>query len=125
LITAAVGAVVLTQFHDTTGVVIGLAVGVTGIVPVFVSATTTALGFISHDEAGLASGVINTFHEVGGSIGVAVASTIAAAGIEAGSVGGFTSAYTACAVAAAAAAVIALAVVPRGTARLPEGVHAH
>lgn len=33
---------------------------------------------VTHEEAGLASGVVNTFHEVGDSIGVAVLSAVAA-----------------------------------------------
>ncbi|KFF98264.1 hypothetical protein IQ62_25885 [Streptomyces scabiei] len=80
---------------------------------------------VEHHEAGLASGVVNTFHEVGGSIGVAVVSTIAAAGIEAGSVGGFTDAFTVCALAAAASAAAALALVPRGKPRMSGGPHVH
>src|SRR3954447_19695792 len=77
------GGIVLTQWHGTAGTVTGLAIAITGVVPVFVAATTSALGYVSHEEAGLASGVVNTFHEVGGSIGVAIVSTIAATGIEA------------------------------------------
>jgi len=49
-----------------------------GVGPVFVSATASALTHVDHAEAGLAAGVINTFHELGAAIGVAVASTVAA-----------------------------------------------
>ncbi|MFG1687201.1 DHA2 family efflux MFS transporter permease subunit [Nonomuraea sp. NPDC049269] len=125
LVLAGAGAVVLALSEGTAGIVIGLTIGAAGVVPVFVAATTTALGFVAHDEAGLASGVVNTFHEVGGSIGTAVLSTIAAVGIEQASTAGFAAAYTACAVGAGAAAIIALALVPRGKAQLPAGVHAH
>nr|WSW68221.1 MFS transporter [Streptomyces sp. NBC_00995] len=94
----------------------GLAVAAFGLGAVFVTATTTALGMVAHEEAGLASGVVNTFHEVGGSIGVAVVSTVAAAGIggAAGTVTGFADAFLACAVAAGGCAVVCAALVPRG-----------
>ncbi|GGW80571.1 hypothetical protein ACIP4U_38315 [Streptomyces caelestis] len=78
-----------------------------------------------HREAGLASGVVNTFHEVGGPIGVAVVSTIAASGFEQGAVGGFADAFTVCAAAAAAGAVVALGLVPRGKPQSTGGPHTH
>jgi EmrB/QacA subfamily drug resistance transporter len=107
------------------GLMPGLAVASLGLGAVFVTATTTALGMIAHEEAGLASGVVNTFHEVGGSVGVAVLSTVAAAGIERGAVGGFTDAFTVSAVTAAVAAVAALFVVPPGRPRTTGGPHVH
>lgn len=84
-----------------------------------------SLGYISHQEAGLASGVINTFHEVGGSVGVAVVSTVAAAGIETGAITGFGTAITVCAAAAALAALVALTLVPGGRPHHVAGPHAH
>ncbi|WP_031071681.1 hypothetical protein [Streptomyces sp. NRRL S-118] len=102
----------------------GLAVVSFGIGAVFVTATTTATALVGHDEAGLASGVVNTFHEVGGSVGVAVVSTVAAAGIESGTAGGFSTAFTVCAVAGAAGAAVALALVPRAKPHM-SGPHAH
>lgn len=107
------------------GLLPGFVVASFGLGTAFVTATTTALGVIEHHEAGLASGVINTFHEAGGSIGVAVVSTIAAAGIESGSAQGFTDAFTGCALAAAVSSAAALGVVPRGKPQLPEGAHVH
>lgn len=94
----------------------GLAVAAFGLGAVFVTATTTALGMVAHEEAGLASGVVNTFHEVGGSIGVAVVSTVAAAGIGgvAGTVTGFADAFLVCAVAAGGCAAVSAVLVPRG-----------
>jgi predicted MFS family arabinose efflux permease len=71
----------------------GLVVASLGVGAVFVTATTTVLALVGPEEAGLASGVVNTFHEVGGSIGVAVLSTIAASGIEHGAIGGFRDAF--------------------------------
>ncbi|MFI6935848.1 MFS transporter [Streptomyces sp. NPDC050287] len=126
---AAAGSLPLTRLSAEgsvfTGLLPGFAVASVGLGTVFVTATTTALGMVEHHEAGLASGVVNTFHEVGGSIGVAVVSTVAAAGIEAGSVGGFTDAFTVCALAAAVSAVAALGLVPRGKPQPTGGPHVH
>lgn len=125
LLLAAAGATVPALLDGTAWVITGLAIGSGGVVLAFVSATTTALGFISHQEAGIASGIVNTFHEVGGSIGVAVVSTIASAGIQTGSTAGFGAAFVTAAVGALAAALVCLALVPAGKAHLPAGVHVH
>lgn len=79
-----------------------IAAGALGML--FVTATATAMSKASHEDAGVTSGVVNTFHELGGSIGVAVMSTVAAAG--------FGHAFTVCAVTAGAAALAALVIVP-------------
>jgi hypothetical protein len=97
---------------------------------VFVAATATTLANVPPGEAGVASGVINTFHELGGSIGVAVVSTIAAASISSmattgpATTSGFTNGYLACAVIAGAAALIALALLPGGKPQAAAG-HGH
>ncbi|CAL9617825.1 Multidrug resistance protein Stp [Streptomyces sp. enrichment culture] len=126
---AAAGTVPLTRLPDAggvyTAVLPGFAVASLGIGAVFVTATTTALAMVEHHEAGLASGVVNTFHEVGGSIGVAVVSTVAASGIERGTADGFTDAFTTCAVAAALGAAVALGLVPRGKPQTTGGPHVH
>lgn len=70
----------------------------------FVTATATAMSSASHEDAGVTSGIVTTFHELGGSIGVAVMSTVAASG--------FDLAFTVCAVTGGAAALIALGLVP-------------
>jgi EmrB/QacA subfamily drug resistance transporter len=103
----------------------GIVIASFGVGPVFMAATSTALGDAEPHEAGLASGLINTFHELGGAIGVAVVSTIAATGISAGSLTGFTDAFTITAITAAAVAVIALALVPPGRPQLTGGPHLH
>ncbi|MEO3972925.1 MFS transporter [Streptomyces sp. CAU 1734] len=103
----------------------GLVTASFGVGAVFVTATTTALAMIDHREAGLASGVVNTFHEVGASVGAAVVSTVAATGIAAGALDGFTDAYALLAVAATAGALVSLALVPRGKPRLTGGPHVH
>ncbi|MGW7216493.1 MFS transporter [Streptomyces collinus] len=126
---AAVGTIPLTRLSETGGVYGGLLSGFViaslGLGAVFVTATTTALGMVGHREAGLASGVVNTFHEVGGSVGVAVVSTVAASGFERGSVEGFGDAFTVCAVAAAIGAVVSLGLVPRGKPQSTGGPHVH
>jgi EmrB/QacA subfamily drug resistance transporter len=129
MVIAAAGTLPLTRLSTDAsvyaGLLPGLAVASLGLGAVFVTATTTALGMVDHHEAGLASGVVNTFHEVGGSIGVALVSSIAAAGIERGSVGGFTNAFTVCALTAAASAAVALGLVPRGKPQMTGGPHVH
>ncbi|HEY9371065.1 MFS transporter [Streptomyces sp.] len=102
-----------------------LAVAALGLGAVFVTATATALGMIDPHEAGLASGIVNTFHEVGGSIGVAVVSTIAATSITTGTLAGYRTAFTACALAAAAAALLTPLLVPPGRPRTTGGPHVH
>lgn len=116
----AIGAALMTRISPDsnayTTLLPGFVIAAFGIGPAFVTATTTTLANIPRGETGVASGVINTFHELGGSIGVAVVSTVAAASLAPGTagVGGFTSALTLCAVAAGVAAVISLALVPGG-----------
>ncbi|MCC9705549.1 DHA2 family efflux MFS transporter permease subunit [Streptomyces sp. MNU76] len=129
MVIAAAGTVPLTRLSGTGsvygGLLPGFVVASLGVGAVFVTATTTALAMVEHREAGLASGVVNTFHEVGGSIGVAVVSTVAASGFERGAVGGFTDAFTVCAVAGAVSAAVALGLVPRGKPQLTGGPHVH
>ncbi|GAA3236013.1 MFS transporter [Nonomuraea helvata] len=120
----AVGAALMTRISPETSayttLLPGFVIAAFGIGPAFVTATTTTMANVPHGETGVASGVINTFHELGGSIGVAVVSTVAAASLApnvaagAAGIGGFTSGLTLCAVAAGAAAVISLVLVPKG-----------
>jgi EmrB/QacA subfamily drug resistance transporter len=83
--------------------------------PLFVCATTSALGRVGQHEAGLVSGIVNTFNQLGAAICVAVASTVAAAGLtRTPSLDGFTDAFTVFTVVAAVAAVLSLVLVPSG-----------
>ncbi|WOX23417.1 DHA2 family efflux MFS transporter permease subunit [Streptomyces solicathayae] len=102
-----------------------LSVAALGLGAVFVTATTTALGMTAPHEAGLASGIINTFHEVGGSIGVAVVSTIAGSSITTGTLAGYRAAFITCALTAAATALLVPLLVPPGRPRTTGGPHAH
>lgn len=123
----AIGAIILVAVGN--GLLIGLsahgnvyAQALPGVVvfalgggPLFVTATTSALGSVAQHEAGLVSGAVYTFNQLGAAIGVAVASTVAAAGLTATpSIAGFTDAFTVFTVVAAVAAVIALPLVPSG-----------
>src|SRR5215217_5367771 len=104
----------------------GVTVFALGGGPLFVCATTTALGRVGLHEAGLVSGVVNTFNQLGAAICVAVASTVAAAGlIPTPSIEGFTDAFTVFTVVAAVAAVLSLRLVPSGTRQMTGAPHAH
>ena len=116
----AVGAGLMTRISPDasayTTLLPGFVVAAFGIGPAFVTATTTTMANVPHHEAGVASGVVNTFHELGGSIGIAVVSSMAAASLAPGAtgIGGFTAALTGVAMAAAVAAMVSLGLVPAG-----------
>ena len=126
----AVGSGLLTGLSADGGVGLellpGIVIAAAGVGPVFVAASTSALAHVEHAEAGLASGLINTFHELGAAIGVAVASTIAATGLaNVPSIDGFTTAFTVFAITAAAAAIVSLWLVPPGKPQMTGTPHAH
>lgn len=91
----------------------GMALAALGLGGAFVCASTTALGTVDHAEAGAASGLLNSFHELGSAAGVAGLGAIAAAGIGAG--------FAAAAGAAAVAAVLAVALIAPGAAQRTGG----
>ena len=131
LLLAAAGAAVLTQAPGIENVFVavlpGFVLAAFGIGPVFVAATTTTLANVPAAESGVAAGAVNTFHELGGSIGVALVSTIAASSLAnpaTADTGGFTAGYLACAVLAGVSAVIALVLVPGGRQQAVTG-HGH
>jgi hypothetical protein len=115
---AAAGAAVAAHWLGTVTVVIGMSVAALGIGAILVTATTTALARIGAHEAGVGSGIVSTFHELGGAIGVAAVSSIAAPSLIAagGSTAGFTRAFTFDVIVALAAALLAAMVVPAGKA---------
>jgi EmrB/QacA subfamily drug resistance transporter len=91
-----------------------------GCGPVFVCATTSALGRVSLRESGLVSGIVNTFNQLGAAILVAVASTVAASSLTGTSTAdGFKGAFTLFTVIGVVAAVVALLLVPPGKPQLP------
>ncbi|MGN9842152.1 MFS transporter [Nonomuraea sp. H19] len=119
-VVTAAGAALMTRISPDasayTTLLPGFALAALGIGPAFVTATTTTMANIPPGENGVASGVINTFHELGGSIGVAVVSTVAAASLAPGAtgIGGFVSGLTLCAAVAAVAALVSIGLVPPG-----------
>ncbi|HKG04696.1 MAG TPA: MFS transporter [Conexibacter sp.] len=83
----------------------------------FVSLTITAVSGVSHGEAGLASGLLNTAQQVGGALGLAVLSSVATSQIAGAHdpvslTDGFQSAFTVGAGFAAFGLVLALLAVP-------------
>jgi MFS family permease len=100
-------------FVDGPGaMVIGISIAGAGSGAVFVVASTSALAEIDPRQAGLASGILSTFHEFGASLGAAVASSMAAASLAGESADGFARGYTTGAVVAVAAALVVLVVTP-------------
>ncbi|WP_062349346.1 MFS transporter [Herbidospora yilanensis] len=112
LLVAAAGIAVPAFLQGPALVVFGVSVGAAGIGAAFVASSTTALSQVAHHEAGLASGLLSTFHEFGASLGVAVVSSIAAASLAGNTDVGFAHAFTFAAVTAAVSALLALLVVP-------------
>ncbi|WP_318208384.1 MFS transporter [Streptomyces sp. SJL17-1] len=129
LTVAALGCLPLVLVDPATGpwttLLPSLATASLGLGAVFVTATTTALGLIAPHEAGLASGIVNTFHELGGSIGVALVSTLALTTTTAPTPTptGLTTAYTLCTVTAAAAALASPLLIPSGRPHMTGGPH--
>ncbi|WP_018653844.1 MFS transporter [Actinomadura flavalba] len=88
-------------------VVAGVAVAAAGTGALFVVASATALGQVAPHEAGIASGIVSTFHEFGAAFGAAVVSSVAAASLTGTTLRGFTQGFAVAAVAAAVGAVVA------------------
>ena len=111
-VVTAVGVAAPALWEGAAFIVIGMTVGTIGLGAAFVASSTTTFAQIDPREAGLASGILSTFHEFGASLGVAVVSSVAAASLAGTVTTGFTRAFTFAAVTGAVAAVLALLVVP-------------
>jgi MFS family permease len=109
-------------------VVTGIGLGMS-----FVPITIAATSGVAAEDSGLASGLLNTTQQVGGSLGLAVLAAVSSSRITSALHGGstlpaalthgFTSAFTVSAIlCAAAAAVLAIFLIPGR--REPEDVHA-
>jgi EmrB/QacA subfamily drug resistance transporter len=137
LLVATVGFALFTRLHahgDYAGqvvpamVVMGFGFGI-AFVPITIAATTG----VAAEDSGLASGLLNTTQQVGGSLGLAVLSAVStsrvASALHGGSTPpaalthGFTGAFTLSAILCAAAAVLAIVLLP-GRRREPADVHA-
>lgn len=118
---AAAGFAVPALAEGTTAAVTGISVGASGLGMLFVAASATALGQVAPHEAGIASGIVSTFHEFGAALGAAVISSVAAAGIEGGSSSGFADGFVTAAITAVLAGHLALVLLPGGR---PSG-HGH
>lgn len=121
LVVGAVGLGVLARLGTEGGVlttlVPPLVLAAAGIGATFVAATSTAMASADHSNAGVVSGLLNTGHELGGSLGIALVSAIAGpsiAGLTADPALGFQNAYVASGLAAGAFAVAAAVLMPRG-----------
>jgi EmrB/QacA subfamily drug resistance transporter len=127
----AAGALLLSQFTGYAGgllpafALVGAGAGLT-----FPSASVTAMHGVGHGEAGLASGLLTTGHEVGAALGVAVFSAIGAATAGftvtgAAGAGAYQHVFGAGAAIAAGLAILAAATVPavRPPAGTKVGMH--
>ena len=112
LLTATIGmAVPAVSMHPAT-VAVGVAIAAAGTGALFVVASATALGQVAPHEAGVASGIVSTFHEFGAAIGAAVVSSVAAASLDGDTLAGFTNGFVVAAVAAGVAALVAAILTP-------------
>lgn len=112
LLVAAAGLLVPAVVEGTTATVIAVSVGAAGLGTLFVVASATALAQVEPENAGVASGVLSTFHELGATLGAAVMSGVAAASLTTGSGDGFERAYVVAAVVALAAASVTAVLIP-------------
>lgn len=118
LAVTALGTAVPALLDGTAAMVAGMSVAAVGLGAVYVGASTTTLADAAHHEAGIASGILSTFHEFGAALGVALTSSLAAASISGTSGQGITRGLTfatATALGAALVAQVALARRPRQT----------
>jgi predicted MFS family arabinose efflux permease len=137
LLITAVGFALFTRLHahgDYAGTVLPamLVMGI-GLGMSFVPITIAATSGVAPEDSGLASGLLNTTQQVGGSLGLAVLSAVSTSRITSALEGGstqaaafthgFTGAFTVSAIVCGAAAVLALVVLP-GRRREPADVGA-
>ncbi|NIH81321.1 MFS transporter [Amycolatopsis viridis] len=116
LLIAAAGLILPALAMHPAVVAISLAVTGAGTGVLFVVASATALGQVAPHEAGIASGIVSTFHEFGASLGAAVVSSVAAASLVAQTLSGFRGGFLVFAVIAVAAAIVAAVLAPRRAA---------
>jgi EmrB/QacA subfamily drug resistance transporter len=111
---AAAGYALAARWPQPAVMVTGLSIAALGIGATFVTAFTASLTDAAAAEGGLRSALVNTFHELGGAVGVAVLSSPAGAGLVMAHLGShdFARAFTVGAVSAAVCLAIAAVLVP-------------
>lgn len=112
MLTAAIGMAVPAVWLHPVAVVVGVVIAAAGTGAGFVVASATALGQVAPHEAGVVSGIVSTFHELGASLGAAVISSVAAVSLVGSSLSGFTSGFVVAAATAATAGVVAAVLTP-------------
>lgn len=112
LLVAAGGLLVPALSLSTLTTVVAVSAGAAGLGALFVVASVTALSQVEPQLAGVASGILSTFHELGASLGAAVMSGVAAASLVAGTTSGFERAYLVAALVAVGGAVVTAVLVP-------------
>ena len=114
LVMTAVGALLLALAPDRatylTNMLPGFLLLGAGVGLVFVAVTVSAMADVGHEEAGLASGIMTTAHELGAALGVAVLAAVATS--NGNPVSGYGNAFF-------VAAAIAVATCGRGRLRAP------
>jgi EmrB/QacA subfamily drug resistance transporter len=129
--TVAVGGLVLTALGDaipafrdgTTTLLLGVSLAGLGIGAVYVAASSTTLSQVDYREAGLASGILSTFHEFGAAFGVAITSSLAVASLAGVTTTGFTRAFMFAAAAALVSGLASLIAVPANRQTRPVDDH--
>jgi EmrB/QacA subfamily drug resistance transporter len=122
LVAGGIGMGVAAAADGPTALVAGVSLAAAGTGAVFVVASATALGQVGPSEAGLASGIVSTFHEFGASLGAAVISSIAATSLAGTSPAGFSRGLATATAVAAVTALVTLAIAPgRQPASSPAG----
>ncbi len=112
LLVAAAGLATPALTLSTVSTVVAVSVGSAGLGALFVVSAVTALSQVAPEEAGVASGVLSTSHELGSSLGAAVVSGVVAASLVAGTGAGFERGYLVAAAVAGASAVLAGLLIP-------------
>jgi MFS family permease len=130
LVAASIGLVLLTQLPAAGNVLVdvlpGFVLAGLGIGATLVAAMTTAFVGVADEDAGLASGLVNTSHEVGFAVGVSILSTVAGASLAGDQgVAGFQAAFMAAVVIAVVAVGASLVLLPGDRPRIPGRVFAH
>jgi EmrB/QacA subfamily drug resistance transporter len=112
LVAGGIGMWIAAAADGSAAMVAGVGVAAAGTGAVFVVASATALGQVDPSEAGLASGIVSTFHEFGASLGAAVVSSIAAASLAGTSAAGVSRGFMTAALVAAVTALVTLVLAP-------------